>query len=433
LARKYQTLRGFRDLVPGETERWQRFEERARDILRRYGYREIRTPLLEATELFVRSVGENTDIVGKEMFSFGDEDESMTLRPEVTASVCRAYVQNAFDRQGISRVWYLGPCFRKERPQKGRYRQFHQVGAEVFGEDSPKTDVESLALAVEVVRAAGVDECQLIVNSIGDESCRPAYRAALVEFLNGVADRLSEDSRARIHSNPMRVLDSKLEADQAACAEAPRITEWLSDACRAHYEQVLAGLDRLGIPYVEDPRLVRGLDYYVNTTFEIRATSGLGSQNAVLGGGRYDGLVAELGGPKVPALGWAAGIERLLLASGALDEAARADVDVFVVAMGERAQSEALERVQALRREGLAVTWDPAGRGLGGQMKRANRSGARFAVLFGDDELERGTSTVKDLDSGHQDEGPGDAKAIAAHLRRRAAARDDRSGQGAGR
>ena len=418
---RYRTLRGFRDILPGETEHWQAFEEACRTLFTRYGFREIRTPLLEATELFVRSVGEQTDIVGKEMFTLTAGDESISLRPEVTASVCRAYIEHGLDRRGTGRLWYLGPCFRRERPQKGRYRQFHQVGMEVFGESQPATDVEALALALDIVRAAGVDDAALVINSIGDAQCRPAYRRALVAYLESVADRLGEDSRRRLHTNPLRVLDSKDEREQALFAGAPRITDALCDACRAHHEAVREGLARLGLPFEEDPRLVRGLDYYVRTTFEIRARRGLGAQNAVLGGGRYDGLVRELGGPDVPGLGWAAGIERLLLAGGALEREQAPRLDVYLVTLGREAPREALALVQRLRAAGLAASWDPAGHGLGGQMKRAGRSGARFAVLVGDDERARGTTTIKDLATGRQFEGPGDPERIAALVRSRIA------------
>jgi histidyl-tRNA synthetase len=422
MARKFQTLRGFRDLLPGETEHWQRFEAGARELLRRYGFREIRPPMLEATELFVRSVGADTDIVGKEMFVFGDGEESLCLRPEVTAAVCRAYIQHGLDRAGLSRLYYLGPCFRKERPQKGRYRQFHQVGVEVLGEQTPETDVEAIVLALETVRLAGVTDAELVLNTIGDESCRPAYREALVGFLERVEDRLCPDCRTRLRTNPMRVLDCKVEADQALYEEAPTIGAFLTPAARGHFEQVLAQLAELGVAATVDERLVRGLDYYVHTTFEIRARSGLGAQNAVLGGGRYDGLVRELGGSATPGLGWAAGIERLLIAGGRAAEEAPAAVDAYVVTLGDAARGRALPLVQALRAEGLATLWDPAGHGLGGQMKRAGRSGARFAVLIGEEELARGTATIKDLVTGHQEEGPGAAAALAEHLRRAAAA-----------
>lgn len=416
---RYQTLRGFKDLLPGETEHWQRLEAGARDLFRRYAFREIRPPHLEATELFVRSVGESTDIVGKEMFTMDAGDgESVTLRPEITASVCRAYVQNSLDRAGLSRFFYLGPAFRKERPQRGRLRQFHQAGVEVLGEASPETDVEVIAVGVDLVRLAGVREWRLLLNSIGDRACRPAYRAALVAFLEARRERFCGECQERIERNPLRVLDCKKEPCQAAMAGAPSTVEHLCGPCRDHFEGVRRGLDALAIPYELAPRLVRGLDYYVRTTFEIQA-GGLGSQNAVLGGGRYDDLVADLGGGDVPGIGWAAGIERLLLAAGREGELAPADLDAFVVTLGDRARERALPLVQALRGLGLAVGWDPAGRGLGGQMKRAGRSGARFAVLVGDDELERARVTLKDLVSGEQGEGPLEPAELSRLLRER--------------
>ncbi len=371
---RYQTLRGFRDLLPGETEHWQRLEAGARELFRRYAFREIRPPHLEATELFVRSVGEATDIVGKEMFTMdAGEGETVTLRPEITASVCRAYVQNALDRAGLSRFFYIGPAFRKERPQKGRLRQFHQAGVEVLGEASPETDVEVIAVGVDLVTLAGVKEWRLLLNSIGDPACRPAYRAALVAFLEARRELLCGECQDRIERNPLRVLDCKKEPCQAATAGAPATVDHLCEACREHF--------------------------------------------AGVGGGRYDDLVRELGGGDVPGIGWAAGIERLLIAAGREGDPAPAELEVFVVTLGERARECALPLVQALRGQGLAVNWDPAGRGLGGQMKRAGRSGARFAVLVGDDELDRGKATLKDLASGEQGEGPLDPCELARLVR----------------
>jgi histidyl-tRNA synthetase len=416
VAGRFQSLRGFRDLLPGETEHWQRFEAQARELMRRYGYREIRVPHLEATELFARSVGEATDIVGKEMFTFETGEESVSLRPEMTAQVCRAYIQHGLDRRGIQRLYYLGPAFRKERPQRGRLRQFHQLGLEVFAEPAPETDVEAIAVAWELIGALGIAGRRLVVGSLGDAGTRPAYRAALQEFLEGVSDRLCQDCVARIGTNPMRVLDCKKDGCRAATEGAPSILEHLSDEARAHFDSVLDGLGRLGIEAEVDPRLVRGLDYYVRTTFEIRA-AGLGAQDAVLGGGRYDGLVKALGGGDVPGLGWAAGIERLMIAAGLDDALAAPELDAYLVTLGERARGEALARVQALRAEGLAVAWDTSGHGLGGQMKRAGRSGARYAVLVGDDELDRGQATIKDLSSGKQLEGPLDPAALARWVR----------------
>ncbi|MDQ7006917.1 MAG: histidine--tRNA ligase [Acidobacteriota bacterium] len=415
---RYQSLRGFSDLLPGETELWQAFEDEARRALARYGFREIRPPHLEKTELFTRSVGEGTDIVGKEMFTFEVSGDSVSLRPELTAQVCRAYIEHGLDRRGLSRLYYIGPAFRKERPQKGRLRQFHQVGVEVFGESAPETDVEVIAVGLETLAAAGVEGSRLLLNSIGDPDSRAAYKKILVESLAAVRDQLCGDCRTRLERNPLRVLDCKVETCRELTAAAPRIDEHLSEDARRHFDAVREGLGKLGIAYEVDPRLVRGLDYYVHTTFEIQA-EGLGAQNTVLGGGRYDGLVAQLGGRQVPGIGWAAGIERLLLAAGADPAASRELLDVYLVTLGPRAREGALLLAQNLRAEKLRVGWDTAGHGLGGQMKRAGRSGARFAVLVGDDELERGLVSVKDLASGAQSQAPLEPGELAAWLRRR--------------
>jgi histidyl-tRNA synthetase len=421
VADRYQTLRGFKDLLPGETEHWQRFENAARDLFRRYAFREIRPPCLEATELFVRSVGEVTDIVGKEMFTLQTTTWGpVTLRPEITASVCRAYVQHGLDRLGLSRLYYIGPAFRKETPQRGRYNQFHQAGVEVIGEAAPETDVEVIALGCEIVRAAGNTAPQLYVNSLGDGDDRTAYRSALIGFLDARRDVLCAECRERIERNPLRVLDCKNARCQQAIAGAPSILESLGTAAREHFDAVLSGLRGLGLEPIVEPRLVRGLDYYMRTTFEIKVEGGdLGAQNTVLGGGRYDNLIGELGGRPTPGIGWAAGIERLLIAGGLADRTAPAGIDAFVVTLGDAARARALSLVQALRGAGLAVAWDTAGHGLGGQMKRAGRSGARYAVLVGDDELARGAVTLKNLLSGEQSEGPGDPAALAALLKER--------------
>ena len=416
MAERFQTLRGFRDILPGETEHWQRFEEGARRILRRYGFREIRVPHLERTDLFARTVGEATDIVGKEMFTFEVSGEWVSLRPELTAQVCRAYVQHGLDRAGLNRLYYIGPAFRKERPQKGRQRQFHQVGIEVFGESAPETDVEVIAAGMEMVSGIGVAKPRLLINSIGDGESRPAYRKALIEALEPVEERLCGDCRERLRRNPLRVLDCKVERCRELTGQAPKMIDFLSEAAREHFERVREGLAGLEIEAEVDHRLVRGLDYYVMTTFEVRA-EGLGAQDTILGGGRYDGLVGQLGGRDVPGMGWAAGIERLLMAAGKEGEKAPGDLDLYLVTLGERAREQALGLVQRLRREGLAVGWDTAGHGLGGQMKRAGRSGARFAVLVGDDELQRGAASIKDLRSGEQQEGPADPAALSRWIR----------------
>ncbi|RMG47524.1 MAG: histidine--tRNA ligase [Acidobacteria bacterium] len=415
VGRRLQSLRGFHDILPGQTERWQRLEQGVHRLMHRYGFREIRPPHLERTELFVRSVGEATDIVGKEMFTFLAGDESVSLRPEITASVCRAFIEHGLDRRGLTRLYYLGPAFRRERPQKGRLRQFHQVGIEVFGEPAPEADAEAIVLATEFVRQAGVGEFRLHVNSLGDRDCRPRYRAALLEALEARAPALCRDCRDRMNRNPLRVLDCKNESCQAALDGLPRALDHLCEPCRRHFEAVVDALGQVGVEPLVDPRLVRGLDYYVRTAFEIRSAA-LGAQNAVLGGGRYDGLVAALGGPDVPGLGWAAGIERLLLAAGADSEEAARRPDVYLVTLGEEARRRAFRYVQSLRARGLAVLWDTSGHGLGGQMKRAGRSGARYAVLIGEEELARERVTLKDLDSGEQTEAPLEPAALAAKL-----------------
>ncbi len=415
MSKRIQSLRGFRDLLPGETEHWRDLEGKAHSLCGRYGFREIRPAILEPTELFVRSVGEATDIVGKEMFTFGPEGETVSLRPEITASVCRAYIEHGLSRKGATRLYYIGPAFRRERPQKGRQRQFHQIGVEAFGEAAPETDAEFLALARDLVEAAGVQGYEILINSLGDAACRPAYRERLVVALRAMSDALCEDCRRRIERNPLRVHDCKNESCRERLESLPKSSDHLCGDCQEHFDGVRSGLESLGLTARLDPTLVRGLDYYVRTGFEIRA-SGLGAQNAILGGGRYDGLLQDLGGPATPGIGWAAGIERLLIAAGVADRTSAAELDAYVVTLGDRARGQALSFVQELRRTGLFVSWDTSGHGLGGQMKRADRSGARFAVLLGDDELDRGTATLKDLSTGEQSEAPLQPDLLAEHL-----------------
>jgi histidyl-tRNA synthetase len=396
----YTVIRGTRDLLPDEAERWAAWESMARDRLARYGFREIRTPFLETTDLFARGVGASSDIVAKEMYTFAAGDEQASLRPEATASVCRAFVQHGLDRKNLNRLFYLGPMFRYERPQKGRYRQFHQLGVEAFGEAGPAVDAEVIELASHLVEASGVRTASLGLGSIGDPACRPAYRDELASFLRGHLDALCEDCHRRAGSNPLRVFDCKNEACQKVLATAPRILDRLCDACGEHFDAVRAQLDDYGVAYEVAPGLVRGLDYYTRTTFELRA-EGLGAQDTVVGGGRYDGLVELLGGRPTPAVGWALGLERLMLAAGE-GVAAEAAVDLFVVTLGEAGRREGLRLVQRLRRDGLRALYDPAGRSLSGQMKRANRSGARWALFLGDAELEQGVYRLKDLAAGDE-------------------------------
>jgi histidyl-tRNA synthetase len=435
---RYQTVRGTRDILPGEVEAWQRAETLAREIFRRYGFREIRTPIFESTELFARGVGGSTDIVRKEMFSFISGDDALTLRPEMTASVVRAYIQHGLSRvPGAERLYYIGPMFRHERPQKGRQRQFHQIGAEVFGADDPYVDAETiemvmsfLALAASIAPAApsgGASttvvssrfEIALVVNSVGDATCRPSYREALHAWLEETGpgasgrrrERLCEDCQRRLVENPLRVFDCKVPADRELLSAAPAMLDHLCDPCRAHFDAFLGHLKALGIDHRIDKRLVRGLDYYVRTAFEIVAERGLGSQNSLMGGGRYDGLVKELGGPDVAGFGWALGIERLMMllgldpsaaAAGALSASA-VHADVYLAHVGERADALGPPLARDLRARGLSVRFDPRPAKLGAQLGRAAKAGARFALILGDDEIDRATYPLKDLLGGTQE------------------------------
>lgn len=401
---RYPALRGMRDILPGEVSRWQRVERIAREVFERYGFREMRTPLLEATELFSRSVGGSTDIVRKEMYTMAAGDESVTLRPENTASVVRAFVEHSLHR-GIGagfpeRYYYIGPMFRYERPQKGRQRQFHQLGVEVLGADEPLCDAETIEMVEAFLDAVGVGERELRINSVGDAACRPAFREKLKAFLEPKLPLLCGDCNRRYAENPLRVFDCKVEADREILAEAPTILEGLCDPCREHFDGVRRLLDGYAIPYVVDPRIVRGLDYYVRTVFEV-VSSGLGAQNAILGGGRYDGLVEEIGGPKTPGFGFAMGIERLLLLVPEAEDDRRG-ADVLLVALGEAGFAHAVSMARRMRALGVGVAMALSERPMGAQMKRSEKLAARFAVFVGAKEIESGRFGVKDLATGEQ-------------------------------
>ena len=406
MALKHQAPRGTRDLLPGELERWQWAEARARELLDRYAYREIRTPIFEDFELFARTSGESSDVVTKEMYRFADlKGRDLALRPEGTAGVCRAYLEHGLASQGrIHRLWYMGPMFRYGRPQKGRYRQFWQVGAEIIGTLSPGADVEIIALFVDLFEAWGFSGLTVALNSVGTPETRAAYGDALRAWLGPVRAKLSEDSQRRLEENPLRVLDTKDEGDLALIAprreSMPRMIDALDGEARAHWEAVLAGLEALGVATEIDHGLVRGLDYYTRTAFEVHDRS-LGAQSALGGGGRYDGLIAELGGPATPGVGFSIGLDRVLLV---LEErgaaAAPAPDSLYVVAM-ESTLDAAPALVRALRRS-FRVECDLEGRGFGAQMKAAGKSGARLLVLLGEDEWARGEVLIKDLASGVQ-------------------------------
>jgi len=402
-----QSLRGMVDLRPEQTRRWQAVEAVAREHFRRAGIEEIRTPLLEVTELFARGIGEGTDVVGKEMYSFLDRGErACTLRPEGTASVVRAAVQHGLLSQGAQKLWYGGPMFRYERPQAGRQRQFHQIGVECLGVSSARSDVEVIALAWDLLAALGVQGLELEINSLGTPNDRQRYRAQLVAWLEERVDQLDSDSQERLTTNPLRILDSKNPTTQALLADAPTLLEALSEESAARFAEVQALLRQLAIPFQVNTRLVRGLDYYGHTAFEITSDQ-LGAQATVCGGGRYDGLVEQLGGSPTPAIGWALGMERLLLV---LEAAAKADPDgvaarltaqlpptVYLVNRGEAAEAAALGLARSLRQAGVAVELDGSGAAFGKQFKRADRCGAPWALVIGDQEAEQGCVRLKSL------------------------------------
>ncbi len=398
-----KAVRGFKDILPGESEKWAYLENLARKFFLSYGFREIRLPILEKTELFARSLGEATDIVEKEMYTFIDrQKESLTLRPEATAGICRAVIENGLYAQGkILKLFTIGPMFRHERPQRGRLRQFHQLNAEVFGSNAPGTDAELIALALDILDAGGARGLRLEINSLGCPVCRPAFREALKKFLTGLREKLCEDCQRRVERNPLRVLDCKRQECQSLYVDAPKLEDFLCPACKEHYLSVLKDLETLNIAYVKNPRLVRGLDYYVRTTFEIKAPD-LGAQDTVAAGGRYDGLVKALGGPDIPGVGFAIGLERFLLIAE-LPEDLSPPLDLFVAALGEEARRLVLPLVRNLRRHGLMVDLDHEGRSLKAQLKQANRLRARFALIIGEKELQEGKVLLRDMTTGAQE------------------------------
>ncbi|WP_291296421.1 histidine--tRNA ligase [Elioraea sp.] len=406
-----QPVRGMRDLIGEDARRHRQVSETARRVASLWGFDAWETPVLEDTRVFSRTLGDTSDVVTKEMYSFEDRGgESVTLRPENTAGVCRALVSNGLTQSLPQKVFYAGPMFRYERPQKGRYRQFHQIGIETLGAAEPLADAEVIACGFEILTALGVaDGTILEVNTLGDNESRAAYRAALVSFLQAHEERLSTESRERLARNPLRVLDSKDASDRAIVADAPDIFAHLTDAARAQWEGVLATLDAFGVPYRVNPRIVRGLDYYSHTAFEF-VTDRLGAQGTVMAGGRYDGLVEEMGGPPTPSVGWAAGIERLAML---LAEAPPAPSPIVVIPVGEVAERAAIGVLTSLRRAGLRA--EMAFRGnLKRRMERANKQGARAAIILGEAELAAGEAQVKDLATGAQEAVP--LAALAAKL-----------------
>ncbi len=419
-----RAVKGMNDVLPDESGRFQRVESAFREAARRAGYAEVRTPLVEPTELFVRSIGEATDIVGKEMYTFVDKGEDrLTIRPEGTASAVRAYVEHAVHtKEAISKWWYVGSMFRRERPARGRLRQFTQAGLECFGDPGPYVDAEMIDLVVSLLESLGVLDVEVLVNSLGDHGARERYRAALVTHLTPHKDKLSEESQRRLGTNPLRILDSKSPGDQELCASAPTIVEFLGDADRVHFEGLRKTLDALGTKYRVEPKLVRGLDYYSRTLFEIQGRGGeLGAQNALCGGGRYDGLVKEIGGPDVPSIGFAMGLERILLALP--PEAAATHVDVAVIAADESLRESACVLLRDLRRAGVSADGDLRGQSVKSQLRRADKLGAKVVLFLGAQETERGVVSVKDMRARTQtDVARADVVAEAARIALSAAA-----------
>ena len=400
-------VKGTNDILPAESGRWQFVEQRMLDTARLYGFNEIRVPVFEHTEVFKRSVGDTTDVVQKEMYTFDDKGgRSITLRPELTAGVVRSCIEHGLIYGALPvKVCYIGGCYRYEKPQAGRLREFHQFGVECFGAASPSADAEVISLAKQVLDAIGIKKISLEINSIGCPECRKEYQKALKEYFRAHIDELCDTCRDRLERNPMRILDCKSPVCSAIAAKAPVVTDYLCDDCREHFEQTKAYLNAAGIEYTVNPHIVRGLDYYTRTVFEF-VSGDIGAQSTVCGGGRYDGLVAQMGGSSVPALGFAMGIERLMLVlqNQGFEFPAGEGTDLCIVPLGAAASLKAAELCSVLRTEGFSVQTDICGRGLKAQMKYADKAGAAFTLVIGDNELETGKAALRDMKSGEQSE-----------------------------
>lgn len=395
---KFQSIKGFYDILPEFTPLWFKLEDTARQVLASYGYNNIRMPLVEPTELFVRSVGEHTDIVEKEMYAWEDalNGDKLTLRPEGTAGCVRAVVEHSLTYNGPQRLWYMGPMFRHENVQKGRQRQFHQIGVEAFGFDGPDVDAEQIILLARLWRALGIQDVALQINSIGDASERAAYRQTLIQYFEQHADLLDEDAKRRLHTNPLRILDTKNPRMQAMCEAAPKLMNCLGEGSQQHFERLCQLLTQAGIAYTVNHRLVRGLDYYNRTVFEW-VTTKLGAQGTIAGGGRYDTLVERLGGQSTPACGFGIGLERVFLLMQEYGISANNAPDLYLVNVGEHAEKHAFIMAEQLRSDGLSVVLHAGGGSFKSQMKKADRSGARYAAILGDDEALAGEISIKPL------------------------------------
>ena len=398
-----QSIKGTKDILPDQSHGWQALKVIIRSTMNNYGYKEIRTPAFERTELFSRGVGEETDIVSKEMYSWTDQGgEKLTLKPDLTAPVVRAFIQhNLREQSPINKLYYIDTLFRRERPQKGRYRQFHQFGIEAFGSENPEIDVEVIAVALAVLNNLGLEGLTLKLNSIGSPECRTLYRQAIRSYLKPYLNDLSEISQRRFDKNPLRILDTKIPHEIEILNDIPNVSDSWTPEDKAHFEELKSLLDAMDIQYSLAPRLVRGLDYYTRTTFEI-TSSALGAQDALCGGGRYDGLVKTLGGKATPGIGFAAGMERILLAMGNFDSNIN-NTQLYIVGLGDTVRPVVVKLAEDLRQNNIRTNFDPLRRSLKAQMREANKTDARYAILIGDQELESGEVELKDLSTGDQE------------------------------
>ena len=400
---KISAIKGIKDILPQETPIWNHFESTARKIFGLFGFREIRVPIIEKTELFKRGIGETTDIVEKEMYTFHDrDDELITLRPEATAGVIRAYIEhNMQAHEQITKLFTIGPMFRRERPQKGRFRQFHQINVELFGEDRPQADAEIIFMLAYFLKSTGITNFSLEINSLGCRKCRPAFSRAVVAHLQGLEQSLCLNCQRRIKTNPLRVFDCKTETCQDIISHAPKILDYLCNECEQHFAGVKSSLADLGISYQINPKMVRGLDYYIRTAFEV--TSGtLGAQNAIAGGGRYDGLVSFLGGPEVAGIGFAAGMERLVACLEQKNDRP-IKTDVYIAALGATALKKAFLLTNKLREAGISAEMDYSDKSLKSQMKRADKLNSSFTLILGDEEIEKNSVKLRDMNSKKQE------------------------------
>ncbi len=401
-----KAIRGFNDILPNEIGRWQFVEKTARETFESFGFSEIRIPILEKTELFARGIGEATDIVEKEMYTFTDKGgSSLTLRPEATASMARAYLEHKlYTFDPVAKLYCIGPMFRYERPQKGRYRQFYQIDAEVFGVGNPVVDAEVILMLIHFLKRVGLEKLELQINSLGCRECRPRYRGELKTYLSGKSFHLCEDCKRRLQTNPLRIFDCKIETCQEAIVDAPKVSDFICEECRCHFDQVKEYLSIADLEYVLNPTMVRGLDYYTRTAFEV-VSYDLGAQNVVTGGGRYDNLFQEIGGMDVPGIGFAIGMERLISLLPR-DKGSTRPLDLFIAVLGKKCKQDAFRIANQLHLEGIRAEFDYEGKSLKSQMRRADKFNARYVLILGEEELERGKATLRNMADKTQEEVP---------------------------